>query len=196
MNIDITQIKKFSVIDACSIQNILSSNIFSTAVINNGFNFCVTKFVEYEMLYKKSSNLTNEEKEIKNIFSQEMKNGKYECHNLSIEDLQEIEILEARKKLGKGELSCIAFAKKINQGIMTDDQAARKLGESVLGKPNIQTTPQLLGWLFYKRFLIDSELELIIKEHKSKKRPLEKYFREVYTESLRIHMMLNQNYIK
>lgn len=112
---------------------------------------------------------------------------------MSIEDLQEIEILESRKKLGKGELSIIAFAKKINQGIMTDDQQARKLGESVLGKDRIQTTPQLLGWFFYNRILIDSELDVICYEHTSKKRPLEKFFREVYHESLRIKLMCGNN---
>lgn len=193
MNIDITKINKFSVIDTCSIQNILSSNTLHTAIINSGFSFCVTKFVEYEMLYKQSSTQSNEEDTIKNIYRQEVSKGKYECHNLSIEDLQEIEILESRKKLGKGELSIIAFAKKINHGIMTDDQAARKLGESVLGKNKIQTTPQLLGWLFYNRILIDSELEPIIQEHISKKRPLEPYFRKVYLESLRIRMMCGGN---
>lgn len=189
MNIDITTINKFCVIDTCSIQNILSSNILSSAVTNNGFSFCVTKFVEYEMLHKQSSVPSDAENTIKCRYKQEVANGKYECHNLSIEDLQDIEILESRKKLGKGELSIIAFAKKINQGIMTDDQQARKLGESVLSKSRVQTTPQLLGWLFYNRILIDSELDTICSEHTSKDRPLERFFREVYLESLRIRMM-------
>lgn len=193
MNIDIRTINKFSVIDTCSIQNILSSSILNSAVINNGFSFCVTKFVEYEMLHKQSSAPSDAENEIKIIYRQEVAKGKFECHNLSIEDLQEIEILESRKKLGKGELSIIAFAKKINQGIMTDDQQARKLGESVLGKDRIQTTPQLLGWFFYNRILIDSELDVICYEHTSKKRPLEKFFREVYHESLRIKLMCGNN---
>lgn len=193
MNIDITQINKFSIIDTCSIQNILSSNIFHSAIISNGFSFCVTKFVEYEMLYKQSSVPSDAENTIKNRYKQEVAKGKYQCHSLSIEDLQEIEILESRKKLGRGELSIIAFAKKISQGIMTDDQAARKLGKSVLGKDKIQTTPQLLGWLFYQRILIDSELDQICSEHTSNKRPLEKFFREVYLESMRIKFMCTSN---
>ncbi|MGL5730804.1 MAG: hypothetical protein ACRCX5_06755, partial [Bacteroidales bacterium] len=56
-------------------------------------------------------------------------------------------------------------------------------------KNKVQTTPQLLGWLFYNRILIDSELDTICSEHTSKDRPLERFFREVYLESLRIRMM-------
>lgn len=78
MNIDIRTINKFSVIDTCSIQNILSSSILNSAVINNGFSFCVTKFVEYEMLHKQSSAPSDAENEIKIIYRQEVAKGKFE----------------------------------------------------------------------------------------------------------------------
>ena len=72
---------------------------------------------------------------------------------------------------------------------MTDDSQARKLGQSVLGNNRVQTTPHLLGWLFYIRDLIDSDFLTIIEEHESFLRPLSKYFKEAYHESLRIKSM-------
>ncbi len=191
MKIDITTINKYSVIDSCSIQNILSSSILNSAVNNNKFLFCTTKFVGYEMLHKRSKNPTVAEIRIKDRFKKELARGNYKCYNLSIEDLQDVEVLDARMKLGKGELSSIVFAKKTSQGFMTDDQKARELGAYILGSDFVQTTPNLLGWLFYQRILIDSELNEIITEHNINERPLEKYFKEVYEESLRIRLMID-----
>jgi hypothetical protein len=89
-----------------------------------------------------------------------------------------------------GELSSIAFAKKINQYFLTDDQPARKLAEAILGTDKVQTTPHLIGYLFFHRHFIDEDLETIIQEHKGFKRPLEPYFREAYFEALRIRLTL------
>ena len=114
----------------------------------------------------------------------------FECHPLSIDDLQDIEIMEQRKKLGKGELSSIAFAKKINQSFMSDDQGARKLATVILGSHRVQTTPHLLGWLFYNRSLIDSDFTEIVKEHETNNRTLTKFLEKAYHEGLRIRAMM------
>lgn len=186
MNIDITDFKRFNVIDTCAIDNILSSDTLYRAIKSTNCSFCYTKFVEYEMLFKARKSINSKSKELQNRLKNETKAKRFECHNLSIDDLQEVEILEQRKKLGGGELSSIAFAKKINQCFMTDDSKARKLGISVLGKERVQTTPHLVGWLFYIRELIDSDFSIIIKEHKEYNRPLSKFFEKAYLESLRI----------
>ncbi|MDQ1772003.1 hypothetical protein GQR60_04795 [Labilibaculum sp. A4] len=189
MNIDITEFKKINVIDTCAIDNLLSSTTLYRAARSSNCSFCYTKFVEYEMLYKSRKKLDEKSKELQQKLKDETSARRFECHNLSIDDLQEIEILEQRKRLGGGELSSIAFAKKINQNFMTDDSKARKLGISVLGKTRVQTTPHLVGWLFYNRDLIDSDFSVIISEHKEYRRPLSKYFEEAYHESLRIRSM-------
>ena len=75
-------------------------------------------------------------------------------------------LLERRKRLGKGELSSIALAMKTNQAFMTDDQKARKLGKEVIGNDKVQTTPHLLGWLFFEGKLLDVDKEDIVAEHK------------------------------
>lgn len=189
MNIDITEFQKINVIDSCSIDNLLSSPTLYRAAKSSNCSFCYTKFVEYEVLYKIRKNLDEKAKRLQQKLKDETEAKRFECHNLSIDDLQEIEILEQRKRLGSGELSSIAFAKKINQTFMTDDKGARKLGISVLGNKRVQTTPHLIGWLFYIRELIDSDFSLIIAEHKEYNRPLSKYFEEAYYESLRIKSM-------
>ena len=184
MNIDITEFNKINVIDTCAIDNMLSSATLYQATRSSNCSFCYTKFVEYEMLYKSRKNLDEKAKELQNKLIDETKAKRFECFNLSIDDLQEIEILQQRKRLGGGELSSIAFAKKINQCFMTDDSKARKLGVTILGKRRVQTTPHLIGWLFYNRELIDSDFSIIISEHKAYNRPLSKYFEEAYHDVL------------
>ena len=189
MNIDITVFNRFNVIDSCSIENILSSPTLYNAVKRSSCRFCYTKFVEYEMLYKPRKITTIASKNIQEKLKEETSHKIFECHNLSIEDLQEVEILEKRKKLGRGELSSIAFAKKINQCFMTDDKKARVLGIEVLGKDKVQTTPHLVGYLFYIRELIDQDIAIVIKEHSDCNRPLGRYYNDAYLEGLRIHVM-------
>lgn len=195
MNIDITKFNKFNVIDTCSIENILSSETLYNAVKSEGCKFCYTKFVEYEMLYKPRKAQTNEGKLSQEKLKKETENKIFECHSLSIEDLQEIEILEQRKKLGRGELSSIAFAKKINQSFMTDDRKARLLGIDVLGKDKVQTTPHLVGFLFYTRVLIDADISAIVQEHLNSGRQLGDVYKEAYHECLRIRCMADVNQV-
>jgi len=57
----------------------------------------------------------------------------------------------------------------------------------------VQTTPHLLGWLFFTNFLSDSDLNPIIDEHKKLNRPLEKYFIEMYKRALDYRSKMNVN---
>jgi len=191
MNIDITNCNKVNIIDSCSLWNMLSSLIVYSVVLDNKFSFSITKFVEYECLYKPRSIPNNKDKELQSKLSAEIKNGKITCHNLAIEDLQDDVILKHRSSIGIGELSSIAFAKKVSISFLTDDQKARKLGVEILGKNSVQTTPLVLGWLFYSNLLSDRDIDEIVKSHKEYNRPLEKYFREVHKESLRLKYLLN-----
>jgi hypothetical protein len=104
---------------------------------------------------------------------------------LDVADLQNMALLEQRKKLGKGELSSIAFAMKTGLAFLTDDQKARKLAEGVLDKRLVQTTPHLFGWLFFRAYLLDTDKALIIKEHEAAAGTLTPYFDSMYNESLR-----------
>jgi hypothetical protein len=114
--------------------------------------------------------------------------GKFQLFSLAIEDLQEIEILERRKKLGRGELSSIAFAKRTHQAFLTDDKNALKLALQVLPTGRVQTTPDLFCWLIFEQFLGDSDKQVVISQHESLKRPLKEQFEESYAVALQYRL--------
>ncbi|MBW4647596.1 MAG: hypothetical protein KME06_02700 [Kastovskya adunca ATA6-11-RM4] len=181
---DPSKFHKFNVVDTCAIWNIISSQLLRTTAYSVGCSFCCTDFVYYECLYKPRTEVKPEDIALQNLLRQEIQNGKFKNYHLDIEDLQEIEVLQKRKNLGKGELASIAFAKKTYQACLTDDKNARNLAEEVLTHPRVQTTAHLLGWLFFERFLIDGDLSLIIEQHKQYNRKLEEYFIVMYHRAL------------
>ncbi len=186
----------YNVVDACSIWNILSSKTLyrSANSASPKCFFCCTRFVQYECLIRSRKNESEPEIKLRRFLIAERKKGvQFTDHNLDIEDLQEIAILENRKNLGKGELSSIIFAKKTRQAFMTDDQSARKLAASVMDSDMIQTTPHLFGWLFYTNVLTDSNKHEIIIEHSefrsTKWGNLSKYFEIMYERALEYRLM-------
>ncbi len=72
---------------------------------------------------------------------------------------------------------------------MTDDQGARKLAESSLDMGMVQTTPHLLGWLFFTAKLVDADKNTILEQHKEVGRPLQPYFEEMYNTALSFRLM-------
>lgn len=135
---------------------------------------------------------TTNDKELQLRLKVAQKDSGFVTYPLDISDLQTIDLLERRKRLGKGELSSIAFALKTRQAFLTDDQTARKLADEVIQGSVTQTTPHLLGWLFFKSFLTNGEKNSIIKEHQEMKRPLTEYFECAYSEACRCRLMENQ----
>ena len=189
MEIDIRSFIRVNVTDSCSVWNIISSQLILSASLNTNCFFSITKFVEYECLFKPRSSTVSIELELINKLRVLISAKSFSVHSLTISDLQEIEFLQRRKRLGLGELSSIAFAKRTNLAFLTDDKNARKLAKEILGREKIQTTPHLLGWLFVNQSLSDSDLEPIISDHIYFRRPLEKYYREVWEESLKIRLL-------
>jgi len=191
MNSNITQFKLYNVIDSCSVWNILLSPTIYQASLTAGCFYIMTDYVAYECLHKKRKEGLNGNSIEK--LEKEIKSGKFTKYNITIDDLQDIEILNNRKKLGKGELSAIVFAQKTRQAFLTDDKKARKLGNDVLGSESVQTTPHLVGYCFYKRHLLDADFGTLIREHTSTLRGswgnLSQHFQEAYEYSLKIHLM-------
>ncbi len=190
MNINLTQFNNINVIDTCAIWNIISCPLFFDRAIQNKCFFSMTQFVEYESLIKTRSNPTASELRIQNVLRTEIRKGSFKIHPITIADIQDSDIVKSRKSLGIGELSSIAFARKISQCFLTDDQPARRFASTILGNEKVQTTPHLLGYLIFQRIIIDGELDQIIKDHNAFDRPLEKFFREVYNEALRIRLLM------
>ena len=191
MTIDITKCIKVNIADSCAVNNLLSSLLLFSRLDSNSFFFSITKYVEYECLYKERSVWTSTDAEIQKRLIQHQKNKRFTSHGISIADLQDASIVRYSQQLGIGEMSSIAFSKKINQAFLTDDQKARRIAKDILGEGMVQTTPLIVGWLFYEAIFSDGDLNTLITEHVSFNRPLEKYFRIVYHEACRIRSMAN-----
>lgn len=184
MAINMTQFHLNNIIDTCSIWNVLSSKILYRATTKAGCSFVCTRFVIYESLYKPRKSYSMEEEILKNRLEEERKKGSFKDFHISIDDLQDVEVLQNCKNLSKGELSSIAFAKKMNQAFLTDDQGARKLAAQFIDNDKVQTTPQLFGWLFFEEVLVDSDKDQILKDHVELRRPLEKYMNQAYLAAM------------
>jgi predicted nucleic acid-binding protein len=140
-------------------------------------------------LYKPRTVTKDADNRLKNKLQGEISKGLFQSYSISIEDLQNIEILEKRKSLSKGELSSIVFAQKTRQAFLTDDQGARKLSESYIGLKNTQTIPHLFGWLAYSKIILDSDKIAIIQEHEQNGGQLSKFFNEVFNRVLELNLV-------
>lgn len=185
MATDPSQFHALNVADTCSLWNVLSSQRLYAAARDANCSFCCTSFVIYECLHKQRASTIPEEEELKLRLKRETDSQRIVAYSLDIADLQDVAVLESRRRLSKGELSSIAFARKTRQAFLTDDQKARKLAETELASKMTQTTPHLFGWLFFTCRLSDTDKDHIIDEHERLNRPLRPYFEAMYLEALR-----------
>lgn len=189
MEIDVSKFIRTNVIDTCAIWHVLSSRRLVSATRNARCQFAATAFVYYEALHKPRKASKKEDLELQDRLRKERVTGWFGDCSLEISDLQDVNVLDKRMRLGKGELSSIAFAKKAGLAFMTDDQKARKLGRSVIARDRIQTTPHLFGWLIFSGELTDSDKNPVIAEHEEYGGQLRPYFEETYHEALRCRLM-------
>lgn len=185
--IDPSKFHLVNVADTCSVWNVLSSLRLHGAAKEARCEFCITNFVRYECLIKPRKTTTSAEAELMRRLTKEQALGGFAAHSCDIGDLQAIKLLESRKRLGKGELSSIAFAMKTGQAVITDDKKARKLAEDA-GHALAQTTPLLFAWLIFKGRLSDSDRATIIDQHKSMGRPLAPHFETAYSMALQCRL--------
>jgi len=184
MRADPSKFYPINVTDTCSVWNVLSSNTLYAAARGAGCSFCITSFVQYELLYKPRKRQHNADQELKKRLKQEQAADRFKAHQSTIDDLLAIGVLEQRKRLGKGELSSIAFAVKINQGFLSDDKNAFSLAKE-RGVVSTQTVPHLLSWLMFTGVLSDADARNVIDEHKALNRSLEMQLHEAREETLR-----------
>ena len=189
MSIDPSRFCSLNVADTCAVWNVLSSVLLYQTARQAGCSFCCTVFVEYECLHKPRKKPSAEDDELRRRLQRARDNGAFTAHSLDIADLQNVALLENRKRLSKGELSAIAFAMKTCQAFLTDDGAARKLAEGVMERGMVQTTPHLFGWLVFTQRLSDGEKDIVIGQHAGAGRPLGEQFATAYREALRCRLM-------
>lgn len=179
MAIDPSKFHSINVVDTCAVWNVLSSVRLYSAAKEAGGEFCMTGFVTYEALVKRRGIRKATDEELMRRLQRAQGDGAFRTHATTIDDLQRVAQLEQRKRLGKGELSTIAFAMKINQAVMTDDQKARRLAQDV-GHPLVQTTPHLFAWLIFKQRLVDADKDLVIRQHEEVEQVLRPHFEDAY----------------
>jgi hypothetical protein len=188
MVIDPSKFHLINVADTCSVWNVLSSARLHAAAKEARCEFCITSFVHYECLIKPRKKAPNAaEAELMRRLTQEQGRGGFAAHSCDISDLQAIRILESRKRLGKGELSSVAFAMKIGHAVITDDQKARKLATDS-GHALTQTTPHLFSWLIFKGRLGDSDKGTVVAQHEAMERPLAPHFEAAYEMALQCRL--------
>ncbi|WP_265949792.1 hypothetical protein [Dechloromonas sp. A34] len=147
----------------------------------------MTSFVQYECLIKPRTTILPSEQILIERLRAEQQRGAFRAHSCSIDDLQAIEILEKRNKLGKGELSSIAFAMKIHQGFITDDMKAWRLAKDA-GHPYSQTTPHLFSWLIFTGRLGDSDKDIVISQHVEAGRHIAQHLQTAYEMALQCRL--------
>ncbi len=187
MAIDPSKFHPINVADTCSVWNILSSPRLNAVAKEARCDFCVTSFVQYECLIKPRKSILPSEQILMDRLQVEQRSGVFQPHSCSIEDLQAIKILETRKKLGKGELSSIAFAMKIHQGFITDDRKALQLAKDA-GNPYAQTTPHLFSWLIFTGRLGDGDKDIVIAQHVDAGRHIAQHLQTAYEMALQCRL--------
>jgi hypothetical protein len=187
MAIDPSKFHPIDVADTCSVWNLLSSRLLYATAREARCDFCVTAFVCYECLIKPRKGINAAEQELMDRLRAEQRRGAFQRHSCDIEDLQSIKMLESRKRLGKGELSSLAFAMKIGHAFITDDRKAKGLAESV-GHALTQTTPHLLSWLIFTGRLGEPDKAVVIVQHLEAERPLAPHLERAYEIALQCRL--------
>ena len=195
MAIDPSNFQLYNISDTCAVWNVLSSRTLYGRAREAGVRFICTKFVIYECLFKPRKEVKATDEKLQSRLQAAQIESDFTSYPLDISDLQTVALLENRKRLGKGELSSIAFSLKTRQAFLTDDQKARRFSRDILHESATQTTPHLFGWLFFQNQLIDADKETILREHREMKRPLCKYFEQAYLEACRCRLMATQKVI-
>jgi predicted nucleic acid-binding protein len=175
----------YNMIDTCAIWNILSSQMLFSRASQSGVEFYCTEFVIYECLYKIRKIKKEYDEKLQKRLSSLIEQCKFVKYSLDVDDLHQIDALYNRKRLGKGELSSIAFAMKSQLAFLSDDQKARKLALDVLPTEKIQTTPHLFSWLIFAGKISDSEKSQVIEEHQSYCGDISEYLEQAYLEGCR-----------
>jgi hypothetical protein len=175
--------------DSCAVQNILSSPTLQASCERQGFHFVLTKYCLYECLDKPRKIQLAGDTEIRNRLIKARMLGFFPAHELSIEDLQEAAILRLRRRLGAGELSAIALAKRFGTGMQTDDDRAEKLAIEVLSLEKVQTTPHVVGWLLFHGHVQDHHIATIVEEHTAVGRNLTARLQHVHAEACRVRLL-------
>ncbi len=153
-------------IDTCAVWNILSSRTLTVAAKGQNRHFLLAEYVRYECLVKPRKP-SESGRSLRTKLREELALGRhFSAFSLAVDDLRElVASVGPIRRFHNGELAALALATKLGNGFLTDDRAARTLGENLLGASRVRTTPHLVGWLVYCRQLTDGDIPTIIADN-------------------------------
>jgi predicted nucleic acid-binding protein len=156
-----------AITDTCSVWNILCSRVLTSAAKSKGHQFILTDYIHYECLVKKRKRPSDLDQDLQKRLRSELTTSQnFSVQTLGVDDLLFLAAYPGvLKQLDRGELSALALAQKLRKGFLTDERAARKAAESVLGLAQVRTVPHLVGWLVYGGHLTDSDIPQIIADN-------------------------------
>ena len=185
--IDVSVFTLINIADTCAVWHVLSAPLLCDLTHAAGCHLVITRYVEYECLHKPRKSETKEDGELRRRLLHARQKNRFQTQPLSIDDLQDVTLLQQRRSLGLGELTSIAYSRRIGAAVLTDDQRARKLAREVAARE--QTTPHLVGWLAFHGRVSDADCELIVRHHEQMRGPLRKFIEEMFREGLRCRAM-------
>lgn len=193
MAIDVTTFHKVNVTDTCAVWNVISSQTLYRAAKQAQVLFCITSFVHYECLIKSRHRSKAHDLELQKRLRTHAKAGDFVIQEVQLQDLMIPALFDHAGRIGKGEISTIAFAYRTRQAVLTDDQRARRLADIPSLSVKAQTTPHLLGWLIYCRSLLDGDYRAIVAEHQDMKGTLQPHMEKAYLQGLRARCLSETN---
>src|SRR5258708_14274039 len=100
MAVDATRFYPHSVTDTCSVWNVLSSKTLYDASRNANCHFACTAYVAYECLVKPRKSPSEADTILRNRLVRARESGQFREFHLTIDELEDVAVLERRRKLG------------------------------------------------------------------------------------------------
>lgn len=160
---------RVNVTDTCAIWHLVGAPTLFDAARRTNVSFVITNTVFYECFIKSRGQAPSvQHRNLRDRLRTHISRGRIERIDLPIDDLQDLFTLARQfgldKRLGQGEISCAALARRWGVAVLTDNRRDfRAIYRLVDG--HLQTTPRLLGWLYLNEHFTDPDVNDVLSEH-------------------------------
>ena len=177
-----------NVTDTCALWHLVGADTLFRAARQVKVDFIITPTVFYECFVKtRGGSVTAERQALRTKLQGHLDNEQIAHIGVSIEDLQDTVDIAKRstldKRLGQGELSCAALARRLGHPAVLTDNKRDFLAIRNLVNDRLQKTPQLLGWLYVKGHISDSDVDDIVCEHKASSGQMADIYKQAYEQA-------------
>lgn len=176
-----------NVTDTCAIWHLVGAPTLFRAARQVTVSFVITSTVFYECFVKsRGRKPTVQREEMRKRLRTYIDQGQVSRMNLEIDDLQDVITLARQrgcdKRLGQGELSCAALARRLGKAVLTDNKRDFTAIDG-LADGRLHTTPRLLAWLYVKGHITDSDVEHVRTEHQKSGGQMSQIYKRAHYEA-------------